>query len=488
MPGSMHASAPLQSSGAANRHFALAAKGAKGGALGLVLALLFWTIYYQNLPNNLEGMAAGGPIVTANVTDRVVKVLMIVVSAAAIASQWSMARALVKNFNLGAAAVLALCVASSEWSEDSTATLLRCISLLNIFLVCFAITLVGWYRERFQKLVLTPLMLVLIASLVVGVTMPEKVAEIGTDLAQRGSWHGVTHGKNELGMMSSISVIICVNRLLAGQGRAMWSLAGAAIGATTLILSRSNTSELSTLLAVFAMFLLMRVPIIRQRYSTHLAVAIAGTILLYELVIQDMLPGAHTLLSPIRALTGKDATFSGRAQIWQIVKEHIQWRPWLGTGYGAYWLGPMPGSPSYLFVPIMYFYPSEAHNGYLDIVNDLGYVGLVCVILYIIFYIRQALELMRTDRTQGTLYLAMLFQQMVMNMSESEWFSRSSTFAPLILATLCLSRQLLDTRARADSGAGVGSPAGDSHPVAHLTSGARLRPGMRLGSGARRMR
>ena len=150
-------------------------------------------------------------------------------------------------------------------------------------------------------------------------------------------------------------------------------------------------------------------------------------------------------------LTGKDATFSGRTIIWDIVKQHIQAAPYLGSGYGAYWLGPLPGSPSYLFIPIMYFYPTEAHNGYLDVVNDLGIVGLICVLAFIFWYIRQALQLMQFDRGQATVYLALLFQQMVMNMSESEWFSRTSTFAVLILASCCLSRGLLEFRSQARS-------------------------------------
>jgi O-antigen ligase len=99
----------------------------------------------------------------------------------------------------------------------------------------------------------------------------------------------------------------------------------------------------------------------------------------------------------------------------------------------------------------MYFYPTEAHNGYLDAVNDLGIVGLICVLVFLFWYIRQALQLMRIDRNQASLYLALLLQQMVMNMSESEWFSRGSTFAVLILASICLSRGLLEVRSQAQA-------------------------------------
>ncbi len=71
---------------------------------------------------------------------------------------------------------------------------------------------------------------------------------------------------------------------------------------------------------------------------------------------------------------------------------------------------------------LMWFYPTEAHNGYLDIVNDLGYVGLICLILFLFAYVRQSLQLLRFDRNQAVLYLALLFMEMVVNMSESDWF------------------------------------------------------------------
>jgi len=99
----------------------------------------------------------------------------------------------------------------------------------------------------------------------------------------------------------------------------------------------------------------------------------------------------------------------------------------------------------------MYFYPMEAHNGYLDVINDLGFLGLIFLLIFLFWFMRQALQLMRIDRSQAALYLALLFQEMVINMSESDYFSRSSTFAILMLAITCLSRGLLEARLSAQS-------------------------------------
>jgi exopolysaccharide production protein ExoQ len=445
MRSSMRAGAPPPARGASLHGGAAATSG--GGTASLIfLSILFWLIFYQNLPNTLDGMAGKGPVVLANEADRIIKVSMIAMSLYVIASRWLLTCTLARKINLGAAALLVLALLSAAWSIEPSATLLRFVSLITIFMVCFAIALSGWHRRRFQQVAIPPLMAILLVSLVVGMIYPERIIELGTDLSQKNAWHGVTHSKNEFGMMSSIAAIICFNRCLAREGRPYWPIAATAVALTCLILSRSNTSLFATMVAMLSMVLVMRVPIIRRRYSTHVIVAMVVMILLYELVIQDVVPGVHTLLAPVMGLTGKDATFSGRTIIWDIVKQHIQAAPYLGTGYGAYWLGPFPGSPSYIFVSVMFFYPTEAHNGYLDVVNDLGIVGLICLLVFLFWYIRQALQLMRIDRNQGSLYLALLLQQMVMNMSESEWFSRTSTFAVLILASVCLSRGLLEFR------------------------------------------
>jgi O-antigen ligase len=442
----------VQYAAGANRAVAQAV--GKGGAgWAVALTILFWLIFYQNLPWSLDGFSSGQkgpPTQTANIGDRIIKLGMIAMSLYAIATHWGLTRALTKKINVGFAALLILAPLSALWSIDSTATLLRYTSLVAIVLTCFAISLAGWQPQRFMQLALTPLMLILLASLVCGVLYPDQIAEIGTDISQRNAWHGITHGKNEFGMMSSMALIMCANLWLAREGRTtLWAMAGTAVALLCLILSRSNTSLLATVVAVTSMVLVMRVPVIRQRYSTHVVVAIASLILLYELVIQNVIPGVNTLMGPILSLVGKDVTFSARSIIWGVIKEHIQGAPWLGTGYGAYWTGPFETSPSYVFIPLMYFYPTEAHNGYLDVINDMGMAGLVCLLAFLYWFLRQGIQLLRLDRPRAALYLALLFQEMIIDMSESEWLSRTSTFAILLLATTCLSRGLLDARSRA---------------------------------------
>lgn len=459
----------------------VAARKAAGGAALVILGLLFTLIFYQNLPpgfglNQVEAASSYAPedpnagVTTANPTDRFIKIVMILAGVIVIATRWSLVRSMAKSFNAGFMAFMVLIPMSAMWSFDSNATIMRFISLASIVLVCVGISLTGWNRQRFQQIAAPPLMFIMIVSLVVGMIYPERIIEIGDDLSQKDAWHGITLTKNQFGMAASLAVIIFVNRWLAREGKALWAIAGAVIAFTCLLLSRSNTSLLSALVGVMFMTLALRVPFIRQNYSAHVAIGIAVILILYEMVIQNMIPGAYTLLSPIRAMTGKDGSLSGRTIIWDIIKEHIRAAPYLGTGYGAYWLGPVENSPSYVFVYRMFFYPSEAHNGYLEIVNDLGYLGLICLAVFIVTYMRQSIELMKTDRAQAVLYLSLLFHQLVMNMSESEWFARDNVFAVIILGVMCQSRALHESRMQARI------------PVAPAPGGRSTSPPKRLGS------
>jgi O-antigen ligase len=96
------------------------------------------------------------------------------------------------------------------------------------------------------------------------------------------------------------------------------------------------------------------------------------------------------------------------------------------------------------------FYPGSAHNGYLDIANDLGVVGAALLLGYLFAFGRQVLQLLRVDRDQAVLYLALLLQQGFSNLTESHWFSvRSVDFVVMTLATMALARGILEERLRA---------------------------------------
>jgi len=415
----------------------------------LLLAALFWTIFVINAPVDLQGLSRSVEgTYDPNSWTRTIKLCSLGFSGLMIVRRLLLARDFGLYLNPGLVAFLVLAPLSTLWSIAPSNTVSQSVSFVSFVISCFAFGLASWHPRRFQQVAIVPLMLILIGSLALGAVSPNLVTEEGTTISLAGAWHGLTHGKNEFGNLAGTAMILCMHAWISREGRRTWAILGAGIALTCLILSRSNTSMFATAVAVLSMLLLLRVPSTRDRYKS-IVVALSGLLIGYEMIIQNVIPGLGVLLEPITSLTGKGTDFSGRSVIWAVIKDHIALNPFFGGGYGAYWIGPRPESPSYIFIQLMgNFYPSEAHNGYLEVINDLGVAGFVCLAVFLFSYIRQSLQLMRSDRNQATLYLALLFQQLILNMSESNWFTSANMFAIFGFAAVMLSRARFDADLR----------------------------------------
>lgn len=361
-------------------------------------------------------------------------------------------------------AFLVLVPLSALWSIDPAATTNRYVSVLSTVDVCLAFTLLGWTRTRFQDVVRPVVTALLVASIIWGILNPRYAIEIGEGTL-KNSWRGLTAQKNQFGMLSSFGVLFWMHAWFNHEKKSQVALPFMGMSFVCVLLSRSSTALLATTLSTLFMLMVMVAPSNLRRFMPYIVSSFAVLVVVYALAVLNIIPGMNLLLDPIAELSGKDLTFSNRAVIWDIIKEHIQRAPLLGSGYGAYWTGPVPSSPSYTFMGRMYFYPSQSHNGYLEIVNDLGFVGLICLLGYLVSWVYQSLQLMKFDRGQGMLFLALFFQQAITNLSESTWLAVNSAFALAVvtLATFSLSRSLLEQRLKQSfqpSSARVPKPSG----------------------------
>jgi O-antigen ligase len=325
-----------------------------------------------------------------------------------------------------------------------------------------AVATTAWYPRRFQDVLRTILTWLVVASVILVIVDPDDAIHGELNAELKDAWRGVTIGKNVLGSIASTAVILWLHAWMSKAQSGFKAFVFGGLAALCLAMSRSSTSLMATAFAVMFMLLLLRSPGSMRRYMPYLVGIFATIILVYCLAILRLVPGSEIVLSPIAAITGKDLTFTGRTAIWQVLNEHIKLNPWLGTGYGAYWIGATPESPSFEMLTRLFFYPTEGHNGYLDVINDLGAVGGLCLLGYFITYVRQSLWLMKFDRYQGGLYLTMLFRGFIADMSESHWFLvLSIDFAIMTMATMALARSSLQ---------------------ANLDFGARYRPAGRAGN------
>lgn len=341
--------------------------------------------------------------------------------------------------------LLLLAAASIAWSIAPSFTILRVIRFLTVMLACISFALFGWQPRRLQNSLRWLLSFVCVVSIGMVLFYPE--GGIHHELAPElhDSWKGVTTGKNVLGSLAGACIIVWLHGWMTRQVRPILAVLGTSAGVLCLLGSRSQTSIMAAVFAAMFMLLLLRTPGTLRRSTPYLVGAFATAILIYSLAVLRIVPGLEDVLTPIQTLTGKDLSFTGRTNIWFVLSEHIRLSPWLGSGYGAYWVGAdATWSPSHMMITLLYFYPTEGHNGYLDVINDLGYLGGLLLFGYFVRYIRDGLRVMRIDRAQGALYLTLLFRGFLADMSESHWInSRSIDFLILTLATAAMARTLL---------------------------------------------
>lgn len=416
------------------------------GGASLTVALAWALVIYLTVPLNIFDPPTAGNYMGANSASRIIKLVLLAIAAAVMFSRLASFRQVARRLNVFFIAFLVLVPLSALWSISRSDTVARFASLLSIVAVCAAFCSSEWYPRKFQDSLRPVITLLLIGSVVFVLAAPDLAVQHDIGALQHGAWHGLASQKNPFGDLASFGLILWLHGWLTGKSHAGKAILGCGLALFCMVMSRSSTSVIATLFVVLFLLMLLRSPPGLKRYMPYLITVFAVLVVTYALAVLNLLPGSSLLLKPITLITGKDLTFSDRTEIWAIIEQHIQLSPLLGSGYGAYWIGPVPTSPSYIFLSRMYFYPTESHNGYLEIVNDLGYVGMICLMGYLTVYIRQALELLRSDRGQGALYLAIFFQQAIVNLSESCWLHLDSgfIFGIVTLATFALARALAD--------------------------------------------
>ncbi|WP_304219023.1 O-antigen ligase, partial [Phenylobacterium aquaticum] len=144
-----------------------------------------------------------------------------------------------------------------------------------------------------------------------------------------GAWRGVWPEKNILGGIMALGFALLAGTAMLNPHRARlwWSFA-----ALCLLLVLLSTSKTSLVALVMGFGTLIFVALVRRSpaigvATVWLAVLGIGMVASVALFASDIL--FHAL--------GKDATLTGRTEVWTAAMRQIELRPWTGYGYAAVW-------------------------------------------------------------------------------------------------------------------------------------------------------
>lgn len=119
---------------------------------------------------------------------------------------------------------------------------------------------------------------------------------------------------------------------------------------------------------------------------------------------------------------GRDESLTGRTEIWSYLIPYALSHPILGHGFGGFWTDVMREATS-----------SHAHNGYLDTILDIGFIGLFILSMFLIVNCRAARNLMTQDFHWGILWFSFLMISVIHNIAESSVTSISGLMPTVLL-------------------------------------------------------
>lgn len=328
------------------------------------------------------------------------------------------------------AAVTAWVAASSNWSIDPETTSRRAMALA-------ATTLFGVYlAASFRGGGFVPVLAGCLVALALGsvaAALADPSLGVHSDI-NAGDWRGLWYQKNALGGIMAYGVLSCLSAAaLTGRRWRWW--AGAALCMGLVLMSRSKTGLLCAVAPV-GIYLLAKA-MRRGPAAAAAAVFLAGAAAEGLAALLWLAPDAAL------KLLGKDPTLTGRTDIWAAIFRQLAHHPWLGFGYGAFWLNDsIPAR--YIRAETHWLVPS-AHNGWLDVLVQVGWVGGALVALAVgVAGIAAVVRGWRLD--DGGWSLCFLVAFGIRSLSESVLISQNSLDWALFAAA---ATTLLMPRARA---------------------------------------
>jgi exopolysaccharide production protein ExoQ len=256
---------------------------------------------------------------------------------------------------------------------------------------------------------------------------------VGPITQSGGVWRGGFNQKNVLARTMSISAMTYLTLVYSSLKHRWINLLGLCLSVCLLLLSQGKTALVIVLLVaclwpirkVFKQYYLIRVPLVIVTLVVC-TIAVTWASMNYETIIIDYL--------------GKDLTLNGRTQLWDALVLKVQESPWIGFGLYAFW----PSQRESLLGKVQYgWVPTNAHNGFLDLVLALGFIGLFLFLVdFFMAYSRAIYLAIKSRSIEGfwpLLFLTFFFffncndVQIVLSPFDISWLLYTSTVITLIV-------------------------------------------------------
>jgi exopolysaccharide production protein ExoQ len=315
--------------------------------------------------------------------------------------------------NPGLTVVLLLSALSGFWSETPELSFKGGIAMVVVSL--FTAHIAKHYKlQELMALFRWVSICTILPSIVVSIAIPS----FGFDY-DKGGWIGLLRHPIALGTFSALSIVLWFCHLSSTKQQR--SLCIAMIVSSTVTLVGAKSAQGFFILVVLMSILAIRQVLqrlkFRQSVLLSILLAIAGT--------------AGTVffwlnIDTIFAANGRDLTLTGRTEFWpQIINALHNHNPFLGYGFRGFWQDwRRAENPARSIINANGFVPPNAHNGFIDLAVQIGYIGLFAFLVSTIaIAIRSFVFAARQRTTTSIVPLILTVYIVLANFSETQIFT-----------------------------------------------------------------
>lgn len=382
---------------------------------GLLVVLLYFAVNgVSPLQNGLVSMrmaataSAGMSIDTVNNILVVAACSLLVLKELRAIGSLSLKMPLVTCFPI--LALVLLPVSQQITRSISSGAVLVASTLLVYYLLC------KYTFDEVMEIFLVLGVIAIGASILSAVALPQVgIDEMGP---YYGAWKGIFSAKNHFGNMA----LFFLTTAIAYRGRTSFFKCLRVIQIVFCLIAIAF-AHAATAWALTCLYLVYATTMPYLRRFTRKDFLVVGAILVAVSVLFALVIVSYPDL--LLRLMNKDATLTGRTGIWEVLSPSIAQRPWFGYGYHAFWLG-YEGESARVLITLGWVL-NQAQSGFVDVLLEMGIVGLIPVVLLFLFAFRDGLSclLRSTDPDQLRMvewYLAIVALTLIYNTVESFLF------------------------------------------------------------------
>jgi len=245
-------------------------------------------------------------------------------------------------------------------------------------------------------------------------------------------WIGVTLQKNGLGRLCLIAIFFLIWSLVRrhqGNNPPVWKyqthLEIFVLLLTLYLLRGPRGAYSATAVTALGIGFLFYIGFyLMKKFGIYLSARTLMTILAIVIIfgIATLFTGGTSLKFYVSSV-GRDETLTGRTEIWASLLPIAMQRGILGRGFGGFWTPRTREA----------FKIGEGHSGYLDLLLNLGFVGILLVTSFLLSSCRKAHRELSHDFDWAVLCICFLIMIVVHNITETSINTFTSQLTAVIL-------------------------------------------------------